>query len=103
MIREQDSGKVAKIPSAFPSLEPDTLLTRDQLAVALTAAGFPISSATLATRVSRLGGPPQAIWNARALYRWDTALAWAKECLNRQRRKSDQSAMARCVDRGIGR
>jgi hypothetical protein len=47
--------------NSFPT-DRDYRLTRDQLAVALTAAGFPISSATLATRVSRGEGPPHAVW-----------------------------------------
>jgi hypothetical protein len=55
-------------------------LTRDQLAVALSAAGYPISSATLATRVSRGEGPPHAVWGSRVYYRWGDALEWAKSC-----------------------
>jgi hypothetical protein len=49
--------------------DPDVRLTRDQLAVALSAAGYPITSATLATRVSRGEGPAHAIWGSRVYYR----------------------------------
>jgi hypothetical protein len=56
----------------------DALLTRDKTAEALTAAGYQISARTLATKVSRGGGPPYAIFSARALYRWGDALAWAR-------------------------
>jgi hypothetical protein len=65
--------------NSFPT-DPDYRLTRDQLAVALTAAGFPISSATLATRVSRGEGPPQSLWGSRVYYRWGDGLDWAKRC-----------------------
>jgi hypothetical protein len=60
--------------NSFPT-DPDCRLTRDQLAVSLSAAGYPISSATLATRVSRGEGPPHAIWGSRVYYRWGDALA----------------------------
>ena len=36
----------------------DTRLTRNATAAALTAAGFPIRAATLATKATRGGGPP---------------------------------------------
>jgi hypothetical protein len=61
-----------------PPPDPDIRLTRDQLAVALSAAGYSISSATLATRVSRGEGPPHAVWGSRVYYRWGDALEWAK-------------------------
>jgi hypothetical protein len=38
--------------------ELETLLTRDQTAEALTAAGFPVKAKTLATKASRGDGPP---------------------------------------------
>jgi hypothetical protein len=58
--------------------DPEALLTRDQTAVALTAAGFPVKSATLATKATRGGGPPFRLFGARPLYRWSEALAWAQ-------------------------
>ena len=57
---------------------PDTLLTRDAVAVALTEAGFPVSAATLATKATRGGGPEYQLFSRRPLYRWGSALAWAK-------------------------
>jgi hypothetical protein len=57
---------------------PDALLTRDQVAAALTAAGFPVKPKTLSTKVSRGGGPPFRHFGVRALYRWGDALAWAE-------------------------
>jgi hypothetical protein len=56
----------------------DALLTRDQTAVALTAAGYPIKSATLATKATRGGGPTFRLFGARPLYRWADAIAWAE-------------------------
>jgi hypothetical protein len=58
--------------------EPEDLLTREQIAAALTAAGYPMREKTLATKASRGGGPPYGIFNRRALYRWSAALAWAQ-------------------------
>ena len=62
----------------FPTSD-DALLTRQKVAAALTAAGYPISPRTLATKATRGGGPPYAIFAARALYRWGDALAWARK------------------------
>jgi hypothetical protein len=71
-------------------LDPDTLLTRDQTAVALTEAGFPVRSATLATKACRGGGPEFKLFGTRPLYRWGDALAWAQAKLTAPRRKADQ-------------
>lgn len=57
---------------------PDTLLTRDDIAMALTAAGYPVASKTLATKATRGGGPPYSLFLGRALYRWCDALDWAR-------------------------
>lgn len=56
---------------------PETLLTRDTVAAALTSAGYAISAATLAAMVSRGGGPPFRKFGPRPLYRWGDALNWA--------------------------
>ena len=56
----------------------DTLLTRTRIAEALTSAGYPTSPATLATKVTRGGGPPYRMYGPRALYRWGDALEWAQ-------------------------
>jgi hypothetical protein len=72
-------------------LDPDSLLTRDQTAVALTQAGFPVRSATLATKACR-GGGPFKLFGARPLYRWGDALAWAQAKLTTPRRKADRCA-----------
>jgi hypothetical protein len=58
--------------------DPDRRLTRNATATALTAAGFPIKAATLATKATRGGGPPFSRFGLRALYRWGDALAWAQ-------------------------
>jgi hypothetical protein len=72
----------------------DMLLTRDQTAVALTQAGFPVRSATLATKACRGGGPKFKLFGTRPLYRWGDALAWAQAKLTAPRRKTDQCAAA---------
>ena len=63
--------------TTIPS-NPDALLTRDATAAALTAAGYPVASATLATKAMRGDGPPYRLFSSRALYRWADALGWAK-------------------------
>ena len=47
-----DTKAMTSIPNS-----PDQLLTRTELAAALTELGFPTSPATLATRATRGGGP----------------------------------------------
>ena len=68
----------------------DTLLTRDAMAVALTAAGFPVKAKTLATKASRGGGPPYQLFGPRVLYRWGDAVAWAKSRLSAPRRSTSE-------------
>jgi hypothetical protein len=63
----------------------DALLTRDAVAAALTAAGFPVKAKTLATKASRGGGPPYQLFGVRPLYRWGDAVAWAKSRLSAPR------------------
>jgi hypothetical protein len=61
---------------------PDALLTRDQTAAALTAAGYPVKAKTLATKATRGGGPTYRLFGVRPLYRWADALAWAQSRLS---------------------
>lgn len=56
----------------------DTLLRRKPLAEALTAAGYPVAAASLATMATRGGGPLYRKFGRVALYRWGDALAWAE-------------------------
>ena len=59
-------------------LQDDTMLRRSATARALTEAGHPIASATLATMATRGGGPPYRLWGRVPMYRWGDALAWAR-------------------------
>jgi hypothetical protein len=58
-------------------VEPKTLLTREAAAEALTAAGFPTSAKTLATKASRGQGPKFRKFGPRALYSWADLISWA--------------------------
>ena len=60
---------------------PDVLLTRDQLAEALSHAGYPVRPTTLATKATRGGGPVFRRFGTRPLYRWGDALLWAESRL----------------------
>jgi hypothetical protein len=62
----------------LPLPDRDALLTRDETAVTLTAAGYPIRSATLCTKAARGGGPPFRRFGTRSLYRWGDAIDWAE-------------------------
>jgi hypothetical protein len=59
----------------------DALLTRRQLAAALTAAGYPTAEGTLATKATRGGGPPYLKYGPKTIYRWGTSLGWARDRL----------------------
>ncbi len=63
--------------------DPDAMMTRDALAVALSAAGYPISAATLATKATRGGGPEYRLFGRRPLYRWGDSLDWARGRLSK--------------------
>jgi hypothetical protein len=60
------------------TIDENKLLGRADAAKALTAAGFPVSPATLATRATRGGGPRYRLFGRRPLYRWGDALEWAR-------------------------
>lgn len=74
---------------AFPN--PDDLLTRTQAAAALTAAGYPTATATLATKACRGGGPLYRTYSGRALYRWADALSWAESRTSAPRRSTSEA------------
>lgn len=76
----------------FAELKEDSLLTRRDIASALTAAGFPVTAATLATKATRGGGPPYEHWGNRRLYRWGLGLAWAKSRLSPPATSSSEHA-----------
>ena len=61
---------------------PDVLLTRRDAAAALTAAGYPVARATLATRASRGGGPPYRRFGRVPLYPWADLIDWAQSRLS---------------------
>jgi hypothetical protein len=79
--------------TAIPE-NPDALLTREATAAALTAAGFPVSKATLATKATRSGGPPYQLFGNKPLYRWDAALAWARGRLTSPRHSTSEADSA---------
>ena len=78
-IRQHTREKVYMV-NLVPE-DPNTRLRRTATAAALTAAGFPVSDKTLATKASRGGGPPFRRFGRIPLYRWGDALAWAKSRL----------------------
>jgi hypothetical protein len=71
--------------NAMIPTDPNALMTRDQVATALTEAGYPVKAKTLATKVTRGGGPPFRHFGARVLYRWSDALGWAEAQLSEPR------------------
>jgi hypothetical protein len=69
----------------------DAKLRRDELAEALTAAGYPIAKGTLAVKACRGGGPPYRIWGRTPLYRWADALEWAEAKLSPPQRSTSET------------
>jgi hypothetical protein len=76
--------------SSIPT-DPNTLLRRRQTAEALTAAGYPTAETTLATKVTRGGGPPYRCYGRIPLYRWGDALAWAEARLSAPRSSTSEA------------
>ncbi len=74
---------------------PDALLTRERTAEALTAAGYPVATKTLATKATRGGGPPYSLFSGRALYRWGDALDWARSLTTAPRRTTSEADVQR--------
>lgn len=74
--------------------DPNTLLKRRPTAEALTEAGYPTKSTTLATKATRGGGPQYRRFGAVALYRWGDALDWARSRLSPPRCSTSESDAA---------
>jgi hypothetical protein len=72
--------------------DPDTLMTRRQLAAALTEAGYPTAETTLSTKATRGNGPPYFKYGPNTVYRWGPALKWASDRLLPARSTSDSDA-----------
>jgi hypothetical protein len=62
----------------IPPGDDDRPLRRQELADYLTSKGYRISAATLATLVTRGGGPPFSYWGRLPIYSPKDALTWAK-------------------------
>lgn len=69
---------LARDPAVLPDINSDALLGRRQTAAELTARGFQIAEATLATCATRGGGPKFKKFGKRVLYRWGDAIGWAQ-------------------------
>lgn len=72
-------------------VELDPFWTRRQAAAELTAAGFPVAEATLATLATRGGGPPFQKFGRRVLYRRGATLDWAYSRVTSVRRNTSES------------
>jgi hypothetical protein len=64
---------------------------RTPLAAALTALGYPLAPATMATTATRGGGPPFQLFGRIPLYRWGAALTWAERRLTSPRSSSSEA------------
>ena len=77
---------------------PEAWLRRRATSEALTAAGFPVRPATLATMASRGGGPPYRLFGRVPLYRLADALAWAESRLTPPRHSSSEGHSRHSTD-----
>jgi hypothetical protein len=75
-------------------LTPDSLLTRDKLAQALTDRGYPTTQSALEVLASRGGGPVYQRYGKRAIYRWGNALSWAESRCTPPRRSTSEADAA---------
>ena len=73
-------------------INPDALLRRSQVAEVLTSAGYPIATASLASMVSRGGGPPFRTFGRTVLYRWADVIAWTEARMSPPHRASSEVA-----------
>ena len=69
-------------------LTPDEMLPRALLSSALAEAGYPIAYTTLCKLARSGGGPEYRLYNGRALYRWQDALAWAQARMSAPRTRA---------------
>jgi hypothetical protein len=69
---------------------PDTLLTRELVAAALTAAGYRVRKSTLASKATRGSGPRYRLFGRQPLYRWRDALDWAQNRCTEPRHVSER-------------
>jgi hypothetical protein len=75
-------------------VDPETLLGRAAAAEALTAAGYPVASASLATLACRGGGPRFQRFGRVPLYRWGDLLDWARSRLSPPMRTTSEADAA---------
>jgi hypothetical protein len=88
----QGETMLSKVPE-----DQNALLRRSDTAEALTAFGFPIKTATLATMATRGGGPSYRLFGRVPLYRWGDALAWAESKLSAPRRSTSEADPRRSI------
>jgi hypothetical protein len=79
----------------FDEIDADALLTREQVAEALTRCGVPYSPKTLSTRACRGGGPPYRRFAKRAIYRWGDVVDWARAELGAPAHSASEHRTAR--------
>jgi len=70
---------------------PNTLLRRRIAAEALTAVGYPVRPATLASMATRGGGTPFRRFRRVPLYRWGDLLDWAEGRLSLPMRSTSEA------------
>ena len=73
------------------------LLTRVEAAQFLQQHGFPVAAKTLATMVSRGGGPAYRRFGQRALYRAEDLADWAESRCSPPRRSSAEADAERAA------
>ena len=79
----------------FDEIGADALMTREQVADALTRCGVPYSAKTLSTRACRGGGPPYRRFAKRAIYRWGDVVEWAQAEMSTPARSASEHRLAR--------
>lgn len=75
--------------------DPNARLKRQDAATALSMAGYPISSATLATMACRGGGPIYRCFGRTVIYRWGDLVEWADRRMSAPRQSSSERDIGR--------
>jgi hypothetical protein len=72
------------------AVDPQTFMTRFQLAETLELCGIPLSYETLANKATKGGGPPFRIFGKSPVYQWGDVVAWLRETMGEPARTTSE-------------
>ena len=93
-----DKVLTTNVINARPNLTIDGWVSRRAGSEFLRSHGFPVAVATLASLVTRGGGPPYHKFGKRVLYNRAALLKWAEARLSKPRLNSSEAVFSRSRD-----